>query len=60
MAWRSRCACGQPHSLDLLYGIGTLTVKFFSRAKTGQEMPNNLLWDELEMLCINTGRTLTF
>lgn len=60
MAWRSHCACGQPHSLNLLYGIGTLTVKFFSHAKTEQETPKRLLWNELEMLCINTGRTLTF
>lgn len=60
MAWRSHCACGQPRSLDLLYGIGTLTIKFSSHAKTEPETLKNLLWNKLEMLCINTGRTLTF
>lgn len=58
MAWRSHCACGQPRSLDLLSAIGTLTIKFSSHAKTEQETLKNLLWNELEMLCISTGRTL--
>lgn len=58
MAWRSHCACGQLRSLDLLSAIGTLSIKFSSHAKTEQETLKNLLWNELEMLCISTGGTL--
>lgn len=60
MAWRSHRACGQPHSLDLLSAIGTLTIQFSFHTKTEQETLKNLLWNELEMLCISTGRILTF
>lgn len=58
MVGLSHCVCGQPHRLNLLYGIRTLNVKFSSHTK--MEIKKNLLWDEQEMLCINTGITLTF